>query len=100
MKKISIIGAGRVGESAAQILAYQEVAHEVMLIDIREGVARGVALDIQESASLFGFDTHISGDEDNAALESSDFIIITAGLPRKPGMSRSDVLESNATVIR
>lgn len=100
MKKITIIGAGRVGESAAQILANEELAHEVMLIDIREGVARGTALDIQESAPLFGFDTRVSGDEDPAAMADSDIVVVTAGLPRKPGMSRSDVLDANLSIIR
>jgi len=100
MKKITIVGAGRVGESAAQILANEELAHEVVLIDIREGVARGTALDIQESATLFGFDTRVSGDEDPAAMAGSDIVIVTAGLPRKPGMSRSDVLDANLGIIR
>jgi len=100
MKKITIIGAGRVGESAAQILAYKEHAQEIVLIDIREGVARGTALDIQESATLFGFDSRVTGDENNQAMEGSDIVIITAGLPRKPGMSRSDVLDANLAVIR
>ncbi len=100
MKKITIIGAGRVGESAAQILANEEHAHEIVLIDIREGVARGTALDIQESATLFGFDSRVTGDESNQAMEGSDIVIITAGLPRKPGMSRSDVLDANLAVIR
>ena len=100
MKKITIIGAGRVGESAAQILANEEHAHEIVLLDIREGVARGTALDIQESATLFGFDCRVTGDEDNSAMEGSDIVIVTAGLPRKPGMSRSDVLDANLEVVR
>jgi malate dehydrogenase len=99
MKKITIVGAGRVGESAAQILANDEQAHEVVLIDIREGIARGTALDVQESATLFGFDTKITGDEDPSAMEGSDIVVITAGVPRKPGMSRSDVLDTNLQVI-
>jgi len=100
MKKITIIGAGRVGESTAQILANEELAHEIVLIDVREGVARGTALDIQESATLFGFDTKVSGDEQAAAMADSGIVIITAGLPRKPGMSRSDVLDANLKIIR
>jgi malate dehydrogenase len=99
MSKITIIGAGRVGESAAQILAQNELVHEVVLTDIREGVARGTALDIQESALLFGSDTRVTGDEDPAAMAGSDLVVVTAGLPRKPGMSRSDVLATNARVI-
>jgi malate dehydrogenase len=98
MRKITIVGAGRVGESTAQILAQNERVHEIVLTDIREGVARGTALDIQESAILFGFDTHITGDEDAGAMAGSDIVVITAGLPRKPGMSRSDVLAANLKV--
>lgn len=100
MKKITIVGAGRVGESAAQIFANAELAHEVVLVDIREGVAEGTALDIQESATLFGFDTHVAGDNNAQIMSGSDLVVITAGLPRKPGMSRSDVLEANLAVIR
>lgn len=100
MKKITIVGAGRVGESTAQILANAESSHEVVLTDIREGVAAGVALDIQESAVLFGFDTRISGSDNSKIMSGSDIVVVTAGLPRKPGMSRSDVLEANLAVIR
>lgn len=100
MKKITIVGAGRVGESTAQILARQECFAEVVLTDIREGIARGTALDIQESAQLFGFDTLVTGDEDPAAMRGSDIVVVTAGSPRKPGMSRSDVLETNLRVTR
>lgn len=99
MSKITIIGAGRVGESTAQILAQNELVHEVVLTDIREGVARGTALDIQESALLFGFDTRVTGDEDPAAMAGSDLVVVTAGVPRKPGMSRSDVLTTNVKVV-
>ena len=100
MKKITIVGAGRVGESTAQILANDELAHQIVLTDIREGVAAGTALDIQESAILFGFDTQVTGDASASAMADSDIVIVTAGLPRKPGMSRSDVLEANYNVIR
>ncbi len=100
MRKITIVGAGRVGESTAQAVAHAELVHEVALIDIREGVAKGVALDIQESAKMFRFDTRVSGDHDNAIMRDSDLVVITAGLPRKPGMSRSDVLDANLAVIR
>ena len=98
MRKITIVGAGRVGESTAQILAQQECFEQVVLTDVREGVARGTALDIQESALLFGFDTQVFGDDDPSAMRDSDMVVITAGLPRKPGMSRTDVLEANLRV--
>ena len=99
MKKISIVGAGRVGESTAHNLAKAELCHEVALIDIKEGVPQGTALDIQESAPVFGFDTILTGHNNLSAMARSDLIIITAGLPRKPGMSRSDVLDANVPII-
>ncbi len=99
MKKICIIGAGRVGESTAQIIAKEELCREVALLDINEGVPQGVALDIQQSASLLRFDTRVTGDTDPAIIRDSDMVIITAGFPRKPGMSRSDVLEANLAII-
>ncbi len=99
MHKICIVGAGRVGESTAQILAKEELCREVALLDIHDGVPQGIALDIQQSASLLRFDTRVSGDTDPEIMRDSDLVIITAGFPRKPGMSRSDVLESNLTII-
>lgn len=97
--KVAIVGAGRVGESTAQILAMQQLAGEIVLLDVREGVAQGVALDIQESAPLFRFDTRLAGGTDPALMEGADIVVVTAGLPRKPGMSRSDLLDANARVI-
>ena len=99
MHKITIVGAGRVGESTAQVLAKEELCREVMLIDVREGVAEGTALDIHECAPRFGFDTRVHGTTDPAGMSGSDLVIITAGLPRKPGMSRSDVLGANLPII-
>jgi malate dehydrogenase len=99
MHKICIVGAGRVGESTAQILAKEELCREVALLDIHAGVPQGIALDIQQSASLLRFDTRVTGDTDPAIMADSDMIIITAGFPRKPGMSRSDVLEANLGII-
>jgi len=99
MKKIAIIGAGRVGESTAHNLAKAELCREVVLIDIKEGVPQGTALDIQESAPIFDFDTKLSGSNELKAMAGADMVVITAGIPRKPGMSRSDVLDTNLTVI-
>lgn len=99
MNKISIIGAGRVGETAAQILAQQEVCSEIALLDIREGAAAGAALDIMQSASFLGFDTRVVGGTDPALLKDSELVVVTAGSPRKPGMSRSDVMDINVAVI-
>jgi len=98
MKKITVVGAGRVGESTAQFIASRDLCREIVLIDIREGAAEGAALDIQEDAPLFRFDTRLVGGTDYALMADSDLIIITAGVPRKPGMSRSDVLETNVRV--
>ena len=94
MKKISIIGAGRVGESTAQLIAEQDLCKELMLIDIREGIPQGVALDIQETAPLLGFDTRVNGCHQADGVKGSDLVIITAGLSRKEGMSRTDGLQA------
>ena len=99
MNKITIVGAGRVGESAAHNLAKAELCREVVLIDIKEGVPQGTALDIQESAPIFDFDTTLTGSNDLHAMAGSDLVVITAGIPRKPGMSRSDVLDTNLAVV-
>ena len=99
MNKISIVGAGRVGETTAQTLAQQGMCNEVVLLDVREGAAAGAALDIRQTAPFFGFDVRVTGGSDPALLRDSDMVIITAGSPRKPGMSRSDVLDINKAVI-
>ncbi|MBI3569888.1 MAG: malate dehydrogenase [Gammaproteobacteria bacterium] len=99
MKKITIVGTGRVGESTAHNLAKHETCREVMLIDIKEGVPQGTALDIQESAPIFNFDTKLAGSNDLAAMRDSDMVVITAGVPRKAGMSRSDILDTNLAVL-
>ena len=99
MNKISIIGAGRVGEATAHLLAVREHAREVVLIDISDGAASGTALDIQETAPILGFDTKLTGSDDPSLMAGSEVVVITAGVPRKPGMSRSDVLETNLKVI-
>lgn len=100
MHKIAVVGPGRVGESTAQILAQQSLCRELVLLGTREKVARGIALDIQESAPLFGFDTRISGGADPALLSDADLVIITAGQARKPGMSRDELRDANLMVIR
>ena len=99
MRKIAVVGPGRVGESTAQFLAQQSLCHELVLLGTKESVARGIALDIQESAPLFGFDTRVSGGADPALLGAADLVIITAGQERKPGMSRDELRDANLTVI-
>lgn len=99
MKKITIVGAGRVGESTAQLIAEQDLCKELMLLDIREGVPQGVALDIQETAPLLRFDTRVNGCHQPEGVKDSGLVIITAGVARKVGMTRSDVLDVNVKVI-
>lgn len=100
MKKIAIVGPGRVGESTAQILAKESLCRELVLLGTDDGAARGIALDIQESAPLFGFDTRVSGGADPELLAGADMVIMTAGLPRKPGMSRDQLRDANLKVLR
>ncbi|MHB1951079.1 MAG: malate dehydrogenase [Acidiferrobacteraceae bacterium] len=99
MRKITIVGAGRVGEAAAQILAKEEFARELVLIGVRPGVAEGTALDLDECGTLFGFDTQVRGGVGLHLLANSDLIVVAAGVPRRPGMSRADVLAANLPVI-
>jgi len=99
MNKISIVGAGRVGETTAQFLAAQELCREVALYDVREDAPAGVALDIYQTAPFFQSDSRLHGSNDPAILADSDLVVITAGFPRKPGMSRSDVLTANVEII-
>jgi malate dehydrogenase len=99
MNKIGIVGAGRVGETTAQILAEKELCREIALFDVRDDVPQGVALDIYQTAPFFEFDCEVGGSNDPQILRDSDLVIVTAGMPRKPGMSRSDVLEANVRVI-
>jgi malate dehydrogenase len=99
MKKITIIGAGRVGETTSLVLANEGLCREVALYDIREGAAEGAAQDIRQSASFFEFDVKVKGGNDPAIVADSSLVIVTAGSPRQPGMSRSDVLDVNRAVI-
>lgn len=98
-KKISVIGAGKVGENTAQMLLSQKLANKITLIDIDKEFAQGVALDIQQTSLIFDFDVIVQGDNDISAIKNSDIVIITAGMPRKPGMDRADVLNANIKVI-
>ena len=98
MNKITVVGAGRVGESTAQFIATKDLCREIALLDINEGAASGAALDIQQGAPLFSFDTRLSGSADPEIMTDSDLVIVTAGIPRKPGMSRSDVMATNVKV--
>jgi len=99
VNKISIVGAGRVGESTAQMLAIQKLAQQIVLIDLDEQYAKGVALDIQETSPVYHFDAKLMGASDIANIKDSNIVIITAGMPRKPGMDRADVLAINLKII-
>lgn len=98
--KITVIGAGNVGATAAMRIAERELAREVVLVDIVEGVPQGKGLDMYESAPVERFDTKIYGSNSYAETAGSDIVVITAGIPRKPGMSRDDLLNINAGIIK
>lgn len=99
--KISVIGAGNVGATCADVLAHKEAASEVILLDIKEGIAEGKALDIWQSAPIDRYNTRTIGvTNDYEATAKSDIIVITSGLPRKPGMSRDDLIEINAGIVK
>jgi malate dehydrogenase len=97
--KVSIIGAGMTGSTSAHWLAEKEIA-DIVLVDIIEGVPQGKALDLQEALPVIGKDVQVIGSNDYAATAGSDIVVITAGLPRKPGMSRDDLLFANADIVR
>ena len=100
VKKITVVGAGHVGATCAQLLAQKELAREVILVDIADGIPQGKGLDQWESAPIEGFDTRVSGSNDYESSAGADIFIVTAGIARKPGMSRDDLLKTNAAVIR
>lgn len=98
--KITVVGAGHVGATTAQRLAELGIANEVVLIDILEGMPKGKALDLWEAAPVVGYDTRLSGGTDYGLTDGSDIVIVTAGLARKPGMSRDDLLKKNAEIVQ
>ena len=97
--KITVVGAGQVGSVVAQLLAYKNLGN-ITIIDIVEGVPQGKALDLQESGCLQVFDSHVEGTNDYKDTADSDIVVITAGLPRKPGQSREDLLAINARIVK
>ena len=100
MSKISLIGAGQIGGTLAHLIGLKELANEVVLFDVASGIAKGKALDIAQSSSVDGFNVKFSGTDNYEDIKDSDVIIITAGVPRKPGMSRDDLLEINLKIIK
>jgi malate dehydrogenase len=100
VKKITVVGGGNVGATCSQLLAQKELAQEVVLVDVVEGVPQGKGLDQWESAPIEGFDTRVVGTNDYEPAAGSDIFIVTAGIARKPGMSRDDLLKTNAGIIK
>ena len=100
MKKITVVGAGNVGATLAQRLAEKELAREVVLVDVIEGVPQGKGLDQWQSAPIEGFDTRVLGTNTYDAAATSDLFVVTAGIARKPGMSRDDLVKTNAEIVK
>ncbi|HEY5749223.1 MAG TPA: malate dehydrogenase [Chryseolinea sp.] len=99
--KVTVVGAGNVGATCADVLAYREVANEIVLVDIKEGLAEGKALDIWQKAPIDLYDSRTVGaTNDYSKSANSDVVVITSGLPRKPGMSRDDLIGTNAGIVK
>lgn len=101
MSKVTVVGAGNVGATCANVLAFNEVADQVVMLDVKEGVSEGKALDMLQTAALLGFDTKITGcTNDYAQTAGSDVVVITSGIPRKPGMTREELIGVNAGIVK
>ncbi len=101
MNKITVIGAGNVGATTANVIAQKDLAREVVLLDIKEGLAEGKALDIWQTSSILHFNTRVTGvTNDYLKTKGSGVVVITSGLPRKPGMSRDDLIKTNAGIVK
>ncbi len=101
MNKITVIGAGNVGSTCANVIAHKDLADEVVLLDIKEGLAEGKALDIWQTSSINHFNTRVVGStNDYLKTKGSGIIVITSGIPRKPGMSRDDLIKTNASIVK
>src|SRR5688572_5719559 len=101
MAKVSVIGAGNVGASCAEYIAMKDFASEVVLLDIKENFAEGKALDLMQTATTNKFNTRISGSTaDYSKTANSDVVVITSGIPRKPGMTREELIGVNAGIVK
>ena len=99
--KITVVGAGAVGATVADNISRRELAHELVLLDIKEGLAEGKAMDMSQTAALLGFDTKITGStNDYSKTANSDVVVITSGIPRKPGMTREELIGTNANIVK
>lgn len=101
MSKVTVIGAGNVGATCANVLAFNEVADEIVMLDVKEGVSEGKAMDMMQTAQLLGFDSTLTGcTNDYEKTANSDVIVITSGIPRKPGMTREELIGVNAGIVK
>lgn len=101
MNRITVIGAGNVGATCANVIAHKDLAKEVVIVDIKEGLAEGKALDIWQTSAINNFNTRVTGStNDYSKTKDSEIIVITSGLPRKPGMSRDDLIKTNAGIVK
>ncbi len=101
MAKVTVVGAGNVGATCANILAFNKTADTVVMLDVKEGVAEGKAMDMMQTAQTLGFETNIIGvTNDYSQTKDSDVVVITSGIPRKPGMSREDLIGVNAGIVK
>ena len=99
--KVTIVGAGNVGSTCADAIAYKRIASEVVLLDIKEGFAEGKSLDITQTSSLLGFNTKVIGStNDYSKTADSDVVVVTSGIPRKPGMTREELIGVNAGIVK
>ena len=99
--KVTVVGAGNVGATCANVIAQKELVREVVLVDIKDGIAQGKALDIWQSAGILNYDTRVTGvTNDYSRTAGSEVVVITSGLPRKPGMSRDDLISTNAEIVK
>ena len=101
MSKVTVVGAGNVGATCANVLAINEVADQIIMLDVKEGISEGKALDMMQTATLMGFDSSIIGcTNDYEATADSDVVVITSGIPRKPGMTREELIGVNAGIVK
>ena len=100
MNKITVVGAGNVGATAAQRLAEKNLARTIVMVDVAEGIPQGKALDQWQSGPIEGYDTRVIGTNDYEAAAGSEIFVVTAGIARKPGMSRDDLVKTNAGIVQ
>ncbi len=101
MAKVTVVGAGNVGATCANVIAFRKIADTVVMLDVKEGVAEGKAMDMLQTAQTLGFETNVIGvTNDYAATANSDVIVVTSGIPRKPGMTREELIGTNANIVK